>query len=494
MIHNTSDISNYINNLEAEFCVSQWKLEEVEIWPLLRLSISMQLLHKINKSSHSSGTKVKLLEDDIKLLEKLLCKAGVLESSRYEKSENEVDVIFLTDNHFCSKIGEYWFDRCVDSLNEFLKIDDISSFILEKNSFTCNYPKYSNSESIQLQINRLKKQAFSEEYSEYKVRLSGFERFQEKLKKDFTDLTIPTLDATLKRVRWINKMKSYFKEVLIDLDPKIAFQVNFFTYSGMAFNMACKETGIICVELQHGAALKNHVAYHKWENMPEKGYAAFPDYYWCWTEQNKHQIDAWLPYRTILGGNLFVHYYKNKIVKDRIKRFPSKDPKKIDILISLQPGFGINNELLRVIQDTNLDMRWWIKKHPTEPNINDSKLHELVGMQHVDLYITNQMSLYETLQFIDVHITEFSSVVLEAEAFEKPSIVMHSRALSLYEDQINTSWCVHAENSLSIKDAIFYCIKLDKKKRSKSSIATDATESAIAQLKDYIKSSKEDKK
>ena len=70
---------------------------------------------------------------------------------------------------------------------------------------------------------------------------------------------------------------------------------------------------------------------------------------------------------------------------------------------------------------------FWVRFHPNT-SIRKAKETKRVLLNYgnkYDILISNSVPLYTLLRKIDIHITELSTVVIEAKEFGVPSIIMH---------------------------------------------------------------------
>ena len=104
---------------------------------------------------------------------------------------------------------------------------------------------------------------------------------------------------------------SYFKRVLARVRPKLVFVTCWYATESMACILACNELGIPSIDIQHGIQ-EFHVAYARWNRVPNGGYELLPTYFWCWSEAEASVIRGW-------AGDLSAH---QPIVED-----PESGPK-----------------------------------------------------------------------------------------------------------------------------------------------------------------------
>ena len=78
-----------------------------------------------------------------------------------------------------------------------------------------------------------------------------------------------------------------------------------------------------------------------------------------------------------------------------------------------------------------------------------------------DIENASKLPLPSLLRFMNVHITESSSVVIEAEQFGVPSIVINKISKEYYKNQISSGYAVYANN---IQDILLTIEKMNDKK------------------------------
>ncbi|MGI6649722.1 MAG: hypothetical protein ACOX5W_11945 [Bacillota bacterium] len=58
------------------------------------------------------------------------------------------------------------------------------------------------------------------------------------------------------------------------------------------------------------------------------------------------------------------------------------------------------------------------------------------------------------MRYIDVHVTQFSTCIIEAEAFKVPSIIIHENGVDMYKKQIKNGIAKTAFNALDLNNKI----------------------------------------
>src|SRR5262249_5108569 len=82
----------------------------------------------------------------------------------------------------------------------------------------------------------------------------------------------------------IRSVAAFSRRQLDRLRPAAAFVVSYYSLDGMAFNLACREAGVVSADIQHGVEGDLNAAYGQWSRLPATGYALLPNLFWCWTE------------------------------------------------------------------------------------------------------------------------------------------------------------------------------------------------------------------
>jgi sugar phosphate isomerase/epimerase len=87
-------------------------------------------------------------------------------------------------------------------------------------------------------------------------------------------------------------------------------------------------------------------------------------------------------------------------------------------------------KIFDLIRESPSAWRWWLRLHPCRLHEREEIRSVLTerGLHNVLLDQATDLPLYALLRHMDVHLTEWSSVLLEAESFGVPSVVTHPGA------------------------------------------------------------------
>ena len=104
-------------------------------------------------------------------------------------------------------------------------------------------------------------------------------------------------------------------------------------------------------------------------------------------------------------------------------------------------------EIIEALNASGIEAHFWIRLHPIALDQKGlvSRTLEDHGLRNVDVENATALPLYAILRHMDVHITEFSSVVIEAQAFGVPSVT-GEQGVIWFPNQIATGWAVMARS------------------------------------------------
>jgi len=145
-------------------------------------------------------------------------------------------------------------------------------------------------------------------------------------------------------------------------------------------------------------------------------------------------------HKPILGGHLMIRKWLSE--KDTFKNQKKKAQKIIrkennNLLITHQ-GIELPEWFIDAIKGAPSNYKWFLRLHPL-PKLSIKKTKDIIKIEkldNVDIKNATKMQLMALLERVDIHITLWSSTVLEAKLFRVPSIVIHENGKDLYRDEI----------------------------------------------------------
>lgn len=456
-------VMQIINDIEKKIPVNKWRINDVDVWPIYRNITAFKLfnsniksipIEKINNNKNFLNGKLPNLSD---LLEK----------------RQEAEILILSDAVYRVEIDSVWYNRLSDPFYETVKKLgyratnlDFSEQGVEK------FPVIEETYSIRNQLNEIQN---SPVLSDLHLDLPFFEEVH----CNFLALTtnediVPKKEDLIWIASFVLKMKNVFKEILIRNKTKVVFIANYYQKMSYALILAARELNITTIDIQHGNQL--NLYYHKWTNAPINGYNTLPSVFWNWSETDATPILEWTKlvnfHHSIIGGNLWIELWENNN-NPIVQKYDKKTEMimghdEIKILITLQPSYGligwdsnIPEWLAEAIEKSPDYWKFYIRYHnqmhdtyKSEKDLCEKKLSHLVKSGKVETEKSTNLPLPSLLRKIDVHLTAYSTCVIEAKEFNVPSVTLHERAEIFFKQEIEDGWVLEAKNTVEVLNCI----------------------------------------
>jgi hypothetical protein len=448
------DAVRLIQEVETRFAVDEWIVDEMAIWPLIRIGASFQLDHFAADKKHINlASQARACAYDVYAT----LKKRIFDQAHNADPNQEVDAVFLAKSvdRFLNVNGLAYNASC-DPLVEMLEAQNIDCTVIESN-FDWSYfklPRFSPSLLIQPRLSWLGAKALlsSPKPSQIRSQLKGFDEMERFIRSQGISEQDLDFNSLLKRIRPVRLWAEEFKKYLRKLRPKAVFIVSYYGPLGQAMCLACQELGITSVDLQHGVQSASHCGYAAFLRLPTKGYALLPSHFWCWSQDDVDLISSWAnqAHRAFVGSNpLLAASISNKTalgrsLSDTIK-IPNDELSRdqnasriINALITLQPVHDFTPLMREIMAQAPKNVRWWIRLHPAQRNELDRIETEVHATFPAALVrAATEAPLHALLKSaIDIHLTEASSVVLDAGYFDIPSILLDEVGVETYAIQI----------------------------------------------------------
>lgn len=295
-------------------------------------------------------------------------------------------------------------------------------------------------------------------------KLENFSLVADALRAANCDVTLDTATLTTEMGK-VFYFARIFERVLAILAPKALFQSVYYHPVGMGWVLACRRLGITTVDVQHGRLGPHEGHYTQLTAAPPNGYDLVPDMVLCWGRQTKHDIEvdknlACTRHGGIIGGNAW-------LARSRYGT-PTPSPSldalcagRKPILVSLQPlESPIGPELLKAITESPKDWLWLLRLHPlrrhTAPEIK--AILTKVGAANIELEQATDAPLFSLLPRTVHHVTAFSSVAIEAAAFDVPTSLTGPEGLQIYGPQLDRGIFRYTPTARDILAHIHDCI------------------------------------
>jgi hypothetical protein len=475
-----------INEIERIFPVDQWKIQGVHYWPLIRISLAWSLrnaqpsdtsslpaLLQFRKVAHAIGSFIRFAY------------ARFVDRKQNAVPTHAVDAVLLGDGISRVLLMDSWYDKLCDPFVDALASREMSCFHLEPNDYYI-VPRHRPSMFIAPTLYRIKAKAVLSGNAR-DVRIENdtkYDQFLVFLRNKEIAHDPYTLPALSKKIVTLLEMSDHFRDLMGILKPQIGFVVDYPALEGMAFCHACRTMGIPSIVIQHGVQSDIHAAYARWTQVPAAGYNVLPSIFWCWSEDDAAVISDWNKntsplHHAIAGGNLFLQKWMDStsplvMYYDRlIADLKESHRGSLHVLATLQYSYCDEDHLktlLQTMRGSPSDWRWWVRLHPMMKD-DAGRIRALFDQYRIKNYEMDratELPLYAVLRNIDVHVTLHSAVVIEAESFDVPSVIIDEKGSAHFQNQITSGTAVAAYDPDSIIDAISQqtIIKRQRSRRS----------------------------
>lgn len=462
---NTKELKILLGEVEARFPVDAWQSGSLKLWPLIRYHLyekNHSLLNRLAGTQESPappGRFDRLAE--LGRSEWSWLKANAADFARTQLPPAGTDVLLYSDGVSQIQLGGKWFDRFVDPVA--FRAEDLGfrthTWTPARHFFT---PRGRPSWFIQPVLDALGVYCkATHRFRRTPVVVPGYDEFVRYVDARFPRVDLPDVDGMEKAGYYVEQHVTLYRALLTRLRPKVCFLVCYYGMERFSLMRACRQLGIPTVDLQHGYAGAMHFAYAAWERVPPGGYDLLPEVFWCWTEEDRRVVEAWAErtggaHRAEVAGNVFFAGWAQTLfpgigeVMARGKAVRALAPDATHLLVTLN-GYEPRDLLrhLAAVFGRMSDVYVWLRMHPVRMQqraVLEECFHAL-GPGRVCIEEPSMLPLPVVLSHVDLHATEVSSTVLEAELFGIPSVLLGSGEATSYAESIERG-AVHVAEHL----------------------------------------------
>jgi hypothetical protein len=429
-----------VEKIERNFQVSRWKCGDVEIWPLARMDLYLDM-HWVHVCSSPPPS----LPLPLRAMARVATPLTNLWKSRRDLAHwvvrpKPAHAIFLGDGVSLDLVDDEWQDRFGEPLIAEMEKRGLSTFLIQGGELTrlpWHRPTFAS--NVIAVWGALSASAIS-----LPAALPDHDRVLRFLAQN--DVHAPSLSRAKleRRARVVLASASAFERVLRIVKPTLAFVVTYYAGHGAAFLVACRRQGILSVDLQHCPQDGAHKAYG-WSALPDNGYATLPAVFWNWTEQDAAYIRSWasrldLPWhRSVHGGHTQLESFLDdsdpgtKAWDAKFKAIGNGQRFEREILVALQPIGGCRTQwtaLGKQIEAAPSQWRWWIRRHPASAPYQDEEYLHLLSLRMPNVMVNQASStpLPALLRHMSVLLSLASGASAEAAAFGVPAFFLSDEA------------------------------------------------------------------
>ena len=298
------------------------------------------------------------------------------------------------------------------------------------------------------------------------IDLPEYDSFLEQFSKQYPGEgdTLLSVQELRKQVLFMNRLSRAYAALLRKSGVRFVIAGCGYGLDTMSLFMACRDSGVKCMEVQHGlAAGAGHRWYTSWRKMPKDSqrYEMLPDCYWVWSESDAQVMNRWCQgIHTVIPGCKPI-----SCVMDRMEALTKQKPFPIDnhkknVLLSLQP-IPYPRWIKSVIEETCQQVNWIIRKHPRFEENQAAFLQSLGSLPNVYVEGMETILLEKILAKTSVHITSHSTVCVDALDFGVPSIIFGGEYADLFQKQIEEKQIFVGTHEQAMLDLLWQLTKQD---------------------------------
>ncbi len=434
MEQSREEILASIHQMELKYELMTWQIQDLHVWPLVRIFIFNELTQKKVTGIRNNEGKSSLFKEAI---------SGLLELFKLTlKSRTGIKGLIFSSQIYRQEIEGLFYNRFADPILDSQSLDDNSQFLFEtakQNEYTRSNYKGNRLVKLSpildlLQLLTILKQKFSKSNLHIKQNIEQIVELPEQVRKKL----IKKLNRQFQLIPYYQR----FSHLLLkQYQGEQVFFVCYYGLLNMVMISEAKKLNIPTVDIQHGVISDKHIAY-AFQQLPADGYNSLPNEFWTWSTYEASCINHWAQsfseYEAKNMGNPWIEAVKeNKIdfgnLADQIKQ-----EEKPIILYTLSNRADIFPEyLVEAIKALSGKYAFWLRLHPRQLAFKskiEEQLKALELFNCVELERATYLPLPLILRHTKLHITQFSTVVLEAAYFEVPSLLFHPLGKTYFED------------------------------------------------------------
>jgi len=463
------EIVDFISHAESQFPVQEWTIDGLAVWPIVRIHVAFSLIALVYAETDNQVSRNQEFWHRSRGIARSLAKLITARhrDSRHNARIRPADVAFLiTASARFFKVEGEWYQPYSDSFIKYLNDYGLASLSLEVASDgEYRIPRYRKSFFIQHRIYLLALMAVlkSRFMAPGNERLEGFTEFLAQLKSRFGYEGF-NLKSLRRRVSQVFLYRDLYRRYLLKIRPSVGINDGYYALEAMGFSLACRELNILSIEIQHGVQGKNHFAYRTWSKFPTQGYALLPNIFWCWNEEDCQNIREWTNrirdyHWPVTGGNPCLQIFSKRgedLLSSLSGSFGQDRAGTLHILFTLQSFYELPTFLIEAVRNSPSEWVWLFRVHPqyweTREVVRKTITEE--GLTNCLIEEASDVPLGVLLQRVDVHVTEFSSSVLEAHSMGVYSVVINQKGADLYGEKIRQGIVLEAYDSKKLIESI----------------------------------------
>lgn len=451
-LKNREDIKEFIINIEALFDVNQWKINDIHIWPFIRINLNFHLIEKVEFYKNVERNKfspvqtitkkniffLRITKHKVIRVFNVICK--FFRYKRWMSKVKNKEWLFVGHDFHRVNYKNSRYNRYFDVFIENNSLEQDYIYFEYDNLPISNQYK---SENVYNFTQAIEDYCYVFKKTNGKIELKGYADFlfylsNSEITKGFAYRWSERAIHNWAHEKIIPKI-NFFKEFFQKKDFRKIMVLCYYSEDIMTLLVAANKIGIETIEMQHGPQTNIHLAYSDWSVLPVDGYQILPRTFWHWDKESMEVVNKWISknilYNNLIVGNFWVNYWKDKINEYKHKGY---------ILYSLQPfPFTIEDlfpeNIIRCIKKSNV--LWFVRLHPRQLDkketvinfLKEKNIFHLINIENATFDV-----LPKVLANSKFHVTNFSGTTIEASLLNIETVLIHRDGLLSFPDLVKS--------------------------------------------------------
>lgn len=461
------EVTKLMANYEDSHDIGEYTLENINVWPLIRLWLAFRLYENIGipgSQKRQPGGGCPLCEASVRIARKIGRLIHDRFSGKSSGRKKKTDAVLLTRSDRDTIVGDTYYNTIMDPI----------SMTLEKNGISCvtwetgprKSPRWREplwiSDSLDWNAGKGRILSLGDSFKNPPW-LEEFLEFAKPLQENITRETVQSL---------LHNLFSYaavFEKWLKDCRAKILIIDCWYNVLFLSASLAARRLGIPVIDVQHGLQGEGHFAYSHWKKRPKvDSIDLMPDRFWVWGRRDEKDLVSFNPgviteSRVFIGGNLWLEVWRRPgeyefsgISKEVEEARSLTRGFEKTILVTLQKNLDFSHPLYPAIEKSPENQLWLIRlhRHTVDRFEEYEKQYQAVHHPHINLADATFRPLYALFQVADVHITGYSTCAMEALAFGLPTILLLETGKKVYQSFIDKGAFFYSDTPEALLDAI----------------------------------------
>lgn len=446
-IKSARDVLELIHEVENRFKPQSWKIEGIDIWPILRVNLYCELTLSMTN-----------IKGEKSFFQQIRRAFDALTFPLSSQTKN-ADFLFVSDGISYVNMNSNLYERFCDPMIELVEAE-AKSWLKWNITGNLNGKWAFQAKRVSKSIDRIL--IWSKFKKRILINLPELDNLCNFINEKTEYQFYWTTNKIASQFQKILAMEEWFLKKLKVIKPSVVVIVGYYSDRCMALISACNRLKIKSTDIQHGIQGELHAAYSSWQRVPELGFNTLPHDFLVWSRNEGNVIDKWSNgtiHDNKILGNLFEERWFTKdnlnvIELDKcVAKVVGKMSAAKTALFTIQYGLNYDDWIFKLIEKTQSEFNWLIRLHPViadKKNFNRiNKLMKQYGITNYELDYSTSLPLYSLMRNVNIHVTHSSSAIIEAKNFGILTIILSAYGAELFGNEIkegNAFFCKNVDD------------------------------------------------